>query len=269
MGYGIDVSCYQGKIDWLKVAKDGIRFAILKATYKDNTIESSFYTNYNGCIKNGIKVGCYRYVYAKTVSQAEEEAEALVTVMKNKDIVCGVWLDMEDSSLLNLSKAELSNIIETEAEILREAGYSVGIYCNKNWYYNVLDSTKLKKEYPFWIARYPDNDEGKLVQDISPRLFSVAWQYSQCGKVDGIKGNVDLDYSYTDLSKKMGHAKTLTKRISAYRNMSTLNKPISFIAKGSKVKVIGTSKGKGFCKVIAKTVSGKTVTCYVLRKYLK
>ena len=95
--FGIDCAKWQGAIDWAKVKKAGVQFAILKVTQKNNTVESAFEKNYKGCIDQGIPVGVYRYVYAKTAAAATAEAKAIVSVLKGKKIPCGVWLDMEDS----------------------------------------------------------------------------------------------------------------------------------------------------------------------------
>lgn len=203
--FGIDVAKWQGTIDWAKVKKSGISFAILKVTQKDNSVEGAFERNYSGASSNGLDVGVYRYVYAKTVSQAQAEANAIVKYLKGKNITYGVWLDMEDSSIKGIGKSMLTNIIRAEAEILNKAGYYVGIYCNRDWYNNVLDSKNLKAHYPFWIARYPSSDRGVYNASslLSPKSYGVAWQYSSKGNVDGIKGYVDLDVSFSDLKELM------------------------------------------------------------------
>lgn len=192
--FGIDVAKWQGDIDWAKVAQ-AKQFAILKVTQKDNRIEGKFETNYREATKAGLAIGGYRYVYAKTVEQAEKEAMAIVKACTGRKLSYGIWLDMEDSSIRNLGKNTLTRIIQTEARILQLAGLPVGIYCNKDWYDNVLDSKYLATEYPFWIARYPAYDDGSYLatSKLNPNEYSVSWQYSSKGKVEGIKGNVDLD----------------------------------------------------------------------------
>ena len=204
MVYGIDVAQWQGVIDWSKVKKD---FAILKVTKKSNGVEPSFERNYNGCLENHIPVGVYRYVYAKTVVEAKKEAEAIVKILGGRSLPYGVWLDMEDKSI-KIGKSALSVIINTEAEILKAAGYSVGIYCNKDWYYNVLDGRNLAQIYPFWIARYPLIDTGKFNEksSLNPKNYAIAWQYSSKGKVDGIKGNVDMDVMFVPVESIFGES---------------------------------------------------------------
>lgn len=203
--FGIDVAKWQGNIDWSKVKKSGIYFAILKVTQKNNAVEGAFERNYSGASENGLDIGVYRYVYAKTVAQAQAEANAIVKNLQGKSITYGVWLDMEDASIKGIGKAMLTSIIRAEAVILNKAGYYVGIYCNKDWYDNVLDSKNLKAHYPFWIARYPLSDKGvyNASSTLSPKSYGVMWQYSSKGKVDGISGNVDLDVAFSDLKELM------------------------------------------------------------------
>lgn len=191
MLYGIDVAKWQGVIDWSKVNKS---FAIIKVTDKSNRPESQFEYNITGAVNNGIAVGVYRYVYALNVGMGVDEANAIVKALNGRKLALGVWLDMEDYSIRNIGKGRLTDIINTEAKILQKAGYNVGIYCNKDWYYNVLDYKYLKDLYPFWIARYSAHDDGNEPSlALCPSAYGVAWQYSSKGKVDGINGNVDMD----------------------------------------------------------------------------
>lgn len=202
---GIDVSRWQGIIDWKKVKNDRIKFAILKATQKGNRKEAKFDINYEGCRNNNIPVGAYHYVYAGNTAEAKAEAQAVIKALRGKDISCGLWLDMEEDSIRNLGKKNLSVIINTEADIIRRAGYGVGIYCNKDWYDNVLDGKGLSRNYYFWIARYPYNDTGKYDQEssLNPESYAVMWQYSSKGKVSGINEYVDLDAAFQDLTRIM------------------------------------------------------------------
>lgn len=198
--FGIDVAKWNGTIDWKQVSMTKA-FAILKVTKKNNSKEEAFETNYRGATNAGLFVGGYRYVYADTIAKAEQEANAIVKACEGKKFPYGIWLDMEDSSIKRLTKAQLTHIITKEANILQKAGLNVGIYCNKDWYDNVLDGSTLIRLYPFWIARYPSADIGVYNGDskLNPKLFASAWQYSSKGVVDGIKGSVDLDVAYTDI----------------------------------------------------------------------
>ena len=192
---GIDVAKWQGVIDWAKVRKAGVKLAILKITQKNGAIEGAFERNYAGCIAQGIPVGGYRYVYAKTVNEAQKEARALVSVLKGREMPCGVWLDMEDKSLLKCGKSTLAAVIEAERKILAAAGYMVGVYCNQYWYNSVLPSHSIN--LPWWIAKYGSNNGKKQSPPkIRQGQTLYGWQYTSKGGISGIHGAVDLDAVY-------------------------------------------------------------------------
>ncbi|WP_075679124.1 GH25 family lysozyme [Roseburia sp. 831b] len=201
MRKGIDVAKWQGAIDWLKVKAAGITFAILKVTNKSNQVEGAFEQNYAGASAAGLIIGVYRYVYAKTIEAAVAEANAIVAVLSGRKVPYRVWLDMEDASIRGVGREMLTQIIRAEANVLINAGYSVGIYCNKDWYDNVLNVAELQ-DFPFWIARYGSNNGQMPADEYSPvNLNGVkAWQYTSTGSVDGVNGNVDLDVSFEDLT---------------------------------------------------------------------
>lgn len=193
MKYGIDISHWQGSIDFAKLNTDFVIMKLSQAQSKDSKFES-YYNAYNG-----VK-GCYIYNKVKTVEQARKEALYAVKCLNGRPMPLGVWLDLEDASMKRLGKAMLTEIVNAEASILVNAGYNVGIYCNKDWYVNVLDSKTLSRSFPFWIARYPSNDNGTAKEGLDPKNFNncVMWQYSSKGKVNGINGNVDMDMMYKD-----------------------------------------------------------------------
>ena len=193
--FGIDCAQWQGVIDWEKVKKDGVKFAILKVTQKNNTVEKAFERNYAGCAKQGIPVGVYRYVYAKTAAAATAEAKAIVSVLKGKKIPCGVWLDMEDASIRGIGKSALNAVIAAERKVLEAAGYQVGVYCSQDWYEHVLDVDKL--DMPFWMARYGTNNGRQKTKPCVKRRHTLwGWQYSSVGRVSGISGSVDVNVAY-------------------------------------------------------------------------
>jgi len=197
--FGIDVAKWQGVIDWAKVKTSGHGdFAVLKCTKKNNQIEDSFARNYAGAEVQNIPIAVYRYVYAKSVGQAVEEANGIIAALRDRYIEGEVWLDMEDSSIRNIGKAALTVIIDTEADILKAHGYKVGIYCNTDWYYHVLDGAQLATKYKFWIAKFGKNTGNGSWQnrEDDPSDIAYAWQYTSKGVVPGITGNVDLDLIY-------------------------------------------------------------------------
>lgn len=198
--FGIDVAKWQGNIDWAKVKKDknAKDFAVIKVTKKNNTVEEGFEKNYAGAKSVGIPVAVYRYVYAKTINDAIAEANGIVSVLFGKQLDGEVWLDMEDASIRDIGKSALTQIINAEATVLINAGYKVGIYCNRDWYEKVLDGKGLSTIYKFWIAKYGKNTGNGSWQNRAddPKDIAYAWQYTSKGKVAGISGYVDLDLLY-------------------------------------------------------------------------
>lgn len=193
---GIDVSRWQGDINWGKVAK-AKDFAIIRCTSgRSNALDSKYPANIKGATAQGLPVGVYRYGYATTVAAARAEAAAVLDAIDGYDMPCGVWYDVEDASQRKLKGATLTAIIRAFCEAVTAGGYQAGIYCNQDWYDNVLDTGALA-EYPFWIARYGSNNgQMHTKPDIDGTLWG--WQYTSKGKVSGISGNVDLDVMYGD-----------------------------------------------------------------------
>lgn len=190
----IDVSANQGKPDWGKVAKDGVKAAILRIHQKTG-VDTSFEHNYKGCKSNGILIGGYKYSYALTPAQAVDEAENVIEVLNGRGLDFPVFYDLEWSQQRSLGKQAIENIAVSFLTRIKKAGYKVGIYCNLDWYNNVL-SDALKK-YDCWIARYPASDNGSVQERLRPSV-GVGWQYSSKGKIPGINGNVDMNIFYKD-----------------------------------------------------------------------
>lgn len=162
---GIDVSSNQGKPDWTKVAKSGIKFAILRIHQKTG-VDSSFEYNYKGCKSNGILIGGYKYSYALTPAQAIDEAEDVIAALNGRGLDFPVFYDLEWSNQRKLSKQAIENIAVAFLTRMKKAGYKVGIYCNLDWYNNVL--TDALRKHECWIARYPANDNGSVQERLQP-----------------------------------------------------------------------------------------------------
>lgn len=189
---GIDISSYQGKPDWKKVKKAGIKYAILRI-HERYGIDASFEYNYKECDKNGIPVGVYKYSYALNAAQAEDEADSVISVLNGRKLDFPVFYDLEWKEQRVLSKQTIEKIAKAFLSKIAKAGYMVGIYCNADWYQNVL--TPDLKKYDCWVARYPANDNGTLQERLRPD-FGIGWQYSSKGHVDGTDGNVDMNVFY-------------------------------------------------------------------------
>lgn len=196
---GIDISSYQGSPDWAKVAKSGIKFAILRIHQKTG-VDSSFEYNYKGCKSNGILIGGYKYSYALTPARAIDEAEDVIAALNGRGLNFPVFYDLEWPNQRKLGKQAIENIAVAFLIRMEKAGYKVGIYCNLDWYNNVLSDTL--KQYDCWIARYPASDNGSVQERLRPSV-GVGWQYSSRGKVSGISGNVDMDVFYKDYKEEV------------------------------------------------------------------
>jgi len=198
--FGIDVSHYQGKINWHKVAADGKRFAILKCMYEaqSHRIDETFEDNYRGAGAYGLARGVYIFIGGASIADPVSDANALLSHLKGRPLEYGIWLDYESDKLAALGVSKIKDLTYIYANMFRQAGYYCGIYCNKVWYENLIHDS-LKSDFDFWLARYPKNDLGAYnpTSKLRPSYkMAVAWQYSSKGKVDGIKGNVDLDIDF-------------------------------------------------------------------------
>lgn len=201
---GIDVSEHQGIINWTKVAKAGIDFAIIRAGYGRELSQKDKYfeRNYAGAKAAGIKVGAYWYSYADSVTKGEQEAKTCLKVLKGKNFELPVFFDQEyEKSILALSNKTRTDIVLKFLETIKAAGRKVGLYSSTNFIQTKLQASRLTA-YPLWLAEYGSklHYTGKV----------WAWQYTSKGRVSGIKGNVDCNHGYfaqpqtgnTDLLRK-------------------------------------------------------------------
>ena len=211
---GIDVSSNQGKPDWAKAAKSGVKFAILRVHQRDG-IDSSFEYNYKGCKSNGILAGGYKYSYALTPDQAIDEAEDVIAALNGRGLDFPVFYDLEWPNQRKLGKQAIENIAVAFLTRMKKAGYKVGIYCNLDWYNNVLSDAM--KKYDCWIARYPADDNGTVQTRLKPPV-GVGWQYSSKATVPGITGNVDRDVFYKDYKEASTMDKAIEKVILIAKN---------------------------------------------------
>lgn len=198
---GIDVSRWNGEIDWKTVANYGMGFAILRITEKGNIVDSTFEPNYKGCIENKIPVGVYKYSYATNVSEIQYEANVVVKTMNKRKLDYPVFLDIEDKCQENLSDDLMMKMIEAFRAIIIKAGYKFGIYCGYSWYQNQLPEGA--KKYDCWVARYPNNDTGELQERLRVPASTgvIGWQYSSKATIPGIPTKTDRNVFYKDYSK--------------------------------------------------------------------
>ncbi len=187
---GIDVSEHQGHIDWTKVAKDGVQFAVIRAGYGRELSQKDDYfeQNYTAAKKAGIQVGAYWYSYADSVKRAEEEAKTCLKVLEGKKFDLPIFFDQEyEKSILALSSKTRTDIILKFLEIIQAAGRKCGLYSSTNFITTKLQASRLR-QYPLWIAEYGFK--------LHYPGTVWAWQYTSTGRVSGIKGHVDCNHGY-------------------------------------------------------------------------
>lgn len=216
---GIDVSHYQKQIDWEKVAKSGIKFAILKCQYEalSHRIDETFEYNYYHAGLNGLARGVYIFIASASMADMEGDAKSLLKHLNGRKLEYGIWIDLEADIVRSRGKAYIRGLVNTYAKIFRDAGYYCGIYCNRDWYMNVIHED-LKASFDFWIARYPKNDNGTYnpYSSLKPSYkMAVGWQYSSNGRVPGITTAVDLDVDYDGVINLADPARKTNAEIAA------------------------------------------------------
>ena len=192
---GIDVSEHQGVIDWAKVAKDGVQFAILRAGYGREMSQKDKYfeQNYAAAKAAGIPVGAYWYSYADSMARAKEEAKTCLKVLEGKTFELPIFFDQEyEKSILALSTKTRTDIVLKFLETVKATGRKVGLYSSTNFITTKLQADRLTA-YPLWIAEYGSK--------LHYPGTVWAWQYTSKGRVSGIKGNVDCNHGYFEQTK--------------------------------------------------------------------
>ena len=205
---GIDVSEFQGNINWDKVKADGIEFAILKLgniyDYDANYKDSKFDTNYKNARANGIKIGAYIYNYCNTIDTLKKGLEWAIKKLEGKELDLPFYLDMEDKDIQGETKETLTNQCNEFAKYVESKGYQAGVYANVNWLKNELNPNDFDKKISVWVAQYYKECQYTGKYDI--------WQYASDGSVSGISGNCDVNYLYNEDIIKESETDTSDKK---------------------------------------------------------
>lgn len=195
---GIDVSYYQGDIDWEKIKAAGCEFAILRIGFRgygeNGTLKQDemFLTNLQNAHAAGLDIGAYFFAQAINEEEALEEANFVLDILNGTSLELPVIYDPE---LIRDTEARTNNVTGEQftkntivfCDAIEEAGYEPMIYSNMVWEATLFDMEQLQV-YPFWYADYEKAPQ-------TPYDFSI-WQYSETGSVDGIDGNVDLNIQF-------------------------------------------------------------------------
>ena len=192
---GLDVSEFQGEVDWERVKAAGYKFAMLRAGYGYNTIDKQFRRNASECNRIGLPVGVYWFCYAFSPEKAVQEADGCIDIISEYRLDYPVCYDIEQASADYIEKQGVSftpalakNVVKSFCDRIEAKGYYAMFYTNRNFLDTYL-GTELSKRYAYWYARYADRFDG---------TDCGIWQYTSTGSVPGITGNVDLDLGYTN-----------------------------------------------------------------------
>lgn len=232
----IDVSSYQGKIDWKKVKASGVEGAVLKVIRKDLSPDKQFENNWSGCESAGMPiVGVYNYSYATTESKARKDAEKVIDTLNGRR--AKVWFDTEDAVQKGLG-VKLPEIINAYQKEIKSAGLDFGVYTGLSFYnsyikpwYHMIDSN-------FWMARYPSSARVGVDYMPDPKKQPVikhtveGWQFSSKGLVPGISGNVDMNLWFGDImtgGKPEGNPYPVPERILRLRTIRMTGNDVKWL----------------------------------------
>lgn len=277
----IDVSSYQGVIDWKQVKESGISSAILKVIRKDLRPDKCFEENYINAIKAGVNIiGYYNYSYATTKEKAITDAKAVLSVLSGRKGV--IWLDIEDKSQQGLGNT-IVDIINEYGAVIKSAGYDFGVYSGMSFYNSFIKPYKLQINCDkFWIARYY-NGYNKMSLSNEPNeqynpksstgLNLYGWQYTSCGIVPGINGNVDINIIYGNTTSSSNYSPSITETLITLMgriNTTSGNLNIRFSANSAASIIIGKYKKGEIVQLNAKTSNGwyRTDKGYISSDYV-
>jgi GH25 family lysozyme M1 (1,4-beta-N-acetylmuramidase) len=191
---GIDVSKWNGSIDWNAVKNSGVSYVIIRCGYRGSSQgalidDPTFATNIKGATAAGLKVGVYFFTQAIDEVEAVEEASMVLDRIKGYKISYPVFLDVESSGgrADSISAATRTAVCKAFCATIQNAGYTAGVYANKTWFTGKINASELSA-YKIWLAQYAETPTYSGRYDI--------WQYMSKGKVSGISGNVDMNLSY-------------------------------------------------------------------------
>ncbi len=192
---GLDVSRFQGEVDWERVKAAGYQFAMLRAGYGDSTVDEQFRRNASECNRIGLPVGAYWFCYAVSPENAAQEADSCIRTVSEYRLDYPVCYDIEQASAnyieeqgVSFTPALAQNLVKSFCSRVESKGYFAMFYSNQS-FFNTYLGTALAKRYAFWYARYTDTFDG---------TDCGIWQYTNVGRIPGISGNVDLDLAYVD-----------------------------------------------------------------------
>lgn len=267
----IDVSAYQGTINWTQVKANNIDYAIFRGVTKNGQLDTTFETNYTNALKAGINIlGVYHFSYALNESTAISDAKNMICKLNAKKIP--IYLDLEWSTQRALGKDKVTSIATAYVNTCKSLGYACHIYSNLDWFKNVYNSSALSAlGCEFWIARYPSSDIGEIKESLKPNIGESIWQYSSKGKVLGINGNVDMNVVYKIPTNSADNSSNSETPIELMGKVITKSDNLNIrISPNSNSTKVGSYPKDKIISLIAKTSNGwyKTDKGYISGDYV-
>lgn len=192
---GLDVSQFQGSIDWAQVKNAGYQFAMLRAGYGFNTVDPQFHRNASECNRLGIPIGAYWFCYALSPEIAVQEAEGCLNTIAEYRLDYPVCYDIEQATInyaaengVTITPSLATNIVKAFCNRIEDGGYYAMYYSNRN-FLNTYFPADLSERYALWYAYYNDTFDN---------TDCGIWQYTSEGSIPGISGNVDLNTGFVD-----------------------------------------------------------------------
>lgn len=203
--FGIDVSEWQGEINWAKAAEAGVEFAMIRATHGQKR-DVFFEKNMEAALEAGIAVGVYCCSYATTVAGVLAEAAYFLDAIRpwREEIAFPAAIDAEQESQFRLGRTGVTELLLAFCESVTSAGYLPMIYSNCNWLNSVIDQCELEENgIDVWVA-WPQEAAtfAEMPEDAVTKHAHTMWQFSNCGRVAGIAGPVDLNVCYADYAEE-------------------------------------------------------------------
>lgn len=219
---GIDVSKWQGTIDWEKVKASGIQFAMLRAGYGQGNIDETFARNASECNRLGIPIGVYWFSYAYTDAMAHREAQYCLGAVMPYKLDYPIAFDFEGDSVnyarkqgVTIIKAMATSFAHEFCRTVQAAHKTPMVYTNPDYLANYFDST-IPKNYDIWLAKWPKKPDFN-----NPPEHAAIWQYTSSGTVPGISGRVDMnvDYKYYAEDDENMNVEKFAELMDEYREM--------------------------------------------------
>ena len=273
---GVDVSKYNGDINWNAVKADGIDFAIVRIGYRGYdggkiVTDGYFHQNMKNATAAGVKVGAYFFTQAITVQEAIEEAKHCVACVEGYDVKMPIYFDVEPTegngvngrlNTSGLSIKQRTAIAEAFCQTVQDAGYEAGIYSSKSYFLNYLDPDDLSTKFKIWLANY-------TTQTTYAGDYQM-WQYSSTGTVEGISGNVDMNVFYSQKADFTDASVTITDASVPVKPAVTGDGNLTFESSDPSVATVdgagnisGVSSGTSIVTVFSDNGSRDTITVTV------